>query len=262
MYACSVCVCVCEHVCVCMCVRVCWLVSVGVLVSAKQNEKSNTHQWEQPSNRQDQRLVKEVPDQAALAVIPLKQIMNFAINAVSDTLPHCPNLMKWKKISTESCHLCTERQIFSHVLNHCQVALDLQFDMILSSNIHITTVFQGYLPGSLYFIASLPDYTFTEHICLSLSSHVIAVLQYMASKSKSNLPSLEELASEAKRRKTILSNFSDTYTSIITTNLCELQSHKLNKHPDQVTWNKKKMSQQCVCVCVCVCVCLCCGCFI
>ena len=63
--------------------------------------------------------------------------------------------------------------------------------------------------------------------------HIIAVLQCMAPKSKSNLTSLEELASEAKQQKTVLSNFSDTYTSIITTNLCELQFHKLNKLPDQ-----------------------------
>ena len=32
--------------------------------------------------------------------------------------------------------------------------------------------------------------------------------------------------------KTVLSNFNDMYTSIITTNLCELQSRKLNKLPE------------------------------
>ena len=57
----------------------------------------------------------------------------------------------------------------------------------------------------------------------------ISTCSSMASKSKSNLTSLQELAGEAKRRKTVLSNFSDMYTSIITTNLCELQSRKLNK---------------------------------
>ena len=49
----------------------------------------------------------------------------------------------------------------------------------------------------------------------------------MASRGK--LPSLEELACEAKRRKTVLSNFSDAYTLITTTNLCELLSRKLDK---------------------------------
>ena len=49
----------------------------------------------------------------------------------------------------------------------------------------------------------------------------------MASKGK--LPSLEGLACEAKWRKTVLSNFSDAYTLITTTNLCELQSRKLDK---------------------------------
>ena len=46
---------------------------------------------------------------------------------------------------------------------------------------------------------------------------------------KGKLPSLEELAGEAKTRKTVLSNFSDAYTLITTNTLCELQSHKLNK---------------------------------
>lgn len=66
----------------------------------------------------------------------------------------------------------------------------------------------------------------------------ISTCSSMASKSKSNLPSLQELASEAKRRKTVLSNFSDMYTSIITTNLCELQSRKLNKLPEnaKICW--------------------------
>ena len=81
--------------------------------------------------------------------------------------------------------------------------------------------------------------------------HIIAVLQYIAPKSKSNLTSLEELASEAKQRKTVLSSFSDTYTSIITTNLCELQFHKLNKLPDQTLSHGTNNSA-----------CLCCGCFI
>ena len=57
----------------------------------------------------------------------------------------------------------------------------------------------------------------------------------MASKCKSNLPSLEELV---KRQKTVLSNFSDTYTSITTANLCKLQSRKLNKLPEnaKICW--------------------------
>ena len=38
-----------------------------------------------------------------------------------------------------------------------------------------------------------------------------------------------ELAGEAKTRKIVLSNFSDAYTLITTTTLCELQSHKLDK---------------------------------
>ena len=60
---------------------------------------------------------------AAVLSLPPEQ-MKFALNASQDTLPHNSNLARWKNLSA-ACKLCGQRQTLQHVLNHCQVALDL-----------------------------------------------------------------------------------------------------------------------------------------
>ena len=51
-------------------------------------------------------------------------IMRFAMNSVTDTLPHNANLHLWGKRPSAICQLCTERQTLHHVLNHCSTALE------------------------------------------------------------------------------------------------------------------------------------------
>ena len=46
-----------------------------------------------------------------------EQLFKFALNAVTDTLPHNANLYKWKKLSAPKCQLCGEYQSLAHILN-------------------------------------------------------------------------------------------------------------------------------------------------
>ena len=50
----------------------------------------------------------------------------FALNAVTDSLPHNANLYKWKKLSSPMRQLCGEYQSLAHILNSCQKALELR----------------------------------------------------------------------------------------------------------------------------------------
>ena len=50
--------------------------------------------------------------------------MRFALNSVTDTLPHNANLYLWGKQPSPVCRLCPERQTLQHVLNHCSTALE------------------------------------------------------------------------------------------------------------------------------------------
>ena len=59
--------------------------------------------------------------------LPFAQ-MKFALNASSDTLPHNANLALWRKNEhlSAACKLCGERQTLCHILNNCEVALELR----------------------------------------------------------------------------------------------------------------------------------------
>ncbi len=51
----------------------------------------------------------------------------FVLNAAHDTLPHNANLHLWGKKETPICPLCKkEKQTLLHVLNNCEVALNLR----------------------------------------------------------------------------------------------------------------------------------------
>ena len=99
------------------------------------------------------------------------RVMKFALNAVSDTLPHRANLKKWKKIPSDSCPLCNERQTLCHVLNNCQKALELRrytvrHDAVLRL---IFNSIQNNLPETFKVTADLSEenYRFPEYICSS-----------------------------------------------------------------------------------------------
>ena len=64
----------------------------------------------------------------AVAVSKLgSEAMKFALNAASDTLPHNSNLARWYRGScTDQCKLCGKKQTLLHVLNNCEVALNLR----------------------------------------------------------------------------------------------------------------------------------------
>ena len=51
-------------------------------------------------------------------------LMRFAMNSVTDTLPHNANLHLWGKKPSPACQLCPEKQTLHHVLNHCSTALE------------------------------------------------------------------------------------------------------------------------------------------
>ena len=65
-------------------------------------------------------------------------MLRFALNSVTNTLPHNANLHLWGKKPSAICQLCPERQTLQHVLNHCTTALEKRrynkrHDDILSS---------------------------------------------------------------------------------------------------------------------------------
>ena len=95
-------------------------------------------------------------------------VFKFALNAVTDTLPHNVNLSKWKKLSSPQCQLCGEAQSLAHVLNSCQKALALgrystRYDDVLKV---IFDFLQRHMTAEFQITADLPgqQYTFPQDI--------------------------------------------------------------------------------------------------
>ena len=95
----------------------------------------------------------------------------FALNAVTDTLPHNANLVKWKKLSSSKCQLCGEHQSLAHVLNSCQKALNLgryttRHDEVLKI---IHDFIGNHLPSGFQMTVDLPGhvYSFPQTIALT-----------------------------------------------------------------------------------------------
>ena len=106
----------------------------------------------------------------AVAVSKLgSEAMKFALNAASETLPHNNHLARWYRgCCTDQCKLCGKKQTLLHVLNNCEVALNLRryntrHDRILQL---IVTAAQAYSPASYQLVADLPEdqYHFPSHI--------------------------------------------------------------------------------------------------
>ena len=108
-------------------------------------------------------LVEE--DAAALWSETVQQLppdcLKFALNATQDTLPHNANLSVWRRKEGLSsvCKLCGDRQTLSHVLNHCEIALELRrYNTRHDSVLEVIVDFvRDHLPESFDFIADLPD---------------------------------------------------------------------------------------------------------
>ena len=108
-----------------------------------------------------------------------ERVLKFALNSLTDTLPHNANLNMWKKNPTSSCTLCGERQTLLHVLNACPYALEKRrfndrHDSILEC-IHTFLVSQ--LPPSLSITVDLPDkpYSFPQQIACTNSRPDIVI---------------------------------------------------------------------------------------
>ena len=108
-----------------------------------------------------------------------ERVFKFALNSLTDTLPHNANLHLWKKLPSPSCNLCGQRQTLLHVLNACPSALEkrrynARHDAILLC-IHAFLV--KYLPPSKHVTADLPDqpYHFPQQITITDSRPDIVV---------------------------------------------------------------------------------------
>ena len=102
----------------------------------------------------------------AISALP-EWCFKFALNAVTDTLPHNANLYKWKKLSSPRCQLCGEHQFLAHVLNSCQKAIDLRCYTIRHDDV-LAVIFdfcKRHLPLGLQITADLPgQYNFPQDI--------------------------------------------------------------------------------------------------
>ena len=92
-------------------------------------------------------------------------VFKFAVNALTDTLPHNCNLHLCKKLPSASCNLCGQQQSLLHVLNACPYALEKRryndrYDGILES---IYIFLKKLLPPSQNVTADLPSLQYSPH---------------------------------------------------------------------------------------------------
>ena len=95
--------------------------------------------------------------------------LKFALNATLNTLPTNANLHTWGKKTKDTCYLCKEhRQTLAHVLNNCQVAMELR--RYSERHDSVLEVFQSfikqYLPDHFSMTSDMPSttYSFPHHI--------------------------------------------------------------------------------------------------
>ena len=100
-----------------------------------------------------------------------QHIFKFALNSITNTLPHNANLHMWKKTPSPKCKLCSERQTLAHVLNSCEVALknrryNSRHDAILQC---IFLFVKKHLQPNSNITVDLPahNYQFPQHVALT-----------------------------------------------------------------------------------------------
>ena len=115
---------------------------------------------------------------STIATLP-ERVFKFALNSLTDTLPHNANLHLWKKLPSPSCNLCGQRQTLLHILNACPHALEkrrynARHDAILRS---IYTFLVKHLPPTASITVDLCDqqYAFPQHIATTDSRPDITV---------------------------------------------------------------------------------------
>ena len=100
-------------------------------------------------------------DNWATVVLSLgSEALKFALNAATDTLPHNSNLAKWRRgVVSEQRKLCGRKQTLLHVLNNCQVALQLRHYNKRHAKILaiISELAQSYLPDDHHLTADLRE---------------------------------------------------------------------------------------------------------
>ncbi|CAI8036211.1 hypothetical protein GBAR_LOCUS20310 [Geodia barretti] len=103
--------------------------AVKTLLAEEEADQNHLHLCQLSSQREMARVWGEYSPQLwvkAVQSLP-PEVMKFAINASSNTLPTNANLHLWGKKNSDVCRLCQEaRQSLSHVLNNCQVAMELR----------------------------------------------------------------------------------------------------------------------------------------
>ena len=112
-----------------------------------------------------------------------ESVLSFALNALTDTLPHNSNLYLWKKIPSPLCNLYGQQQTLLHILNACPYALNLRryndrHDRILES---IYMFLKKVLPPSKNITADLPNlkYSFPQEIaCTNSRPDLVVWNQY------------------------------------------------------------------------------------
>ena len=97
-----------------------------------------------------------------------EHVFKFALNAVTNTLPHNKNLFLWKKLTSPKCQLCSEEQTLQHVLNNCTAALEMRrynerHDSVLAC---IHSFLSSHMPQGSCITVDLPNssYTFPQNI--------------------------------------------------------------------------------------------------
>ena len=99
------------------------------------------------------------------------EALKFALNAAQDTLPHNANLAIWRRSEglSSHCKLCGERQTLAHILNHCQVALDLRrYNVRHDAVLEVIDQFvRENCPPDVEAITDLPAYDYTFPTCIT-----------------------------------------------------------------------------------------------
>ena len=97
-----------------------------------------------------------------------EHLLKFAMNAVTDTLPHNANLHMWAKIPSATCKICPGKQTLVHVLNCCSTALknrrfNLRHDDILRA---LSAFASNHLPDGYQITSDLPEeqYSFPQQV--------------------------------------------------------------------------------------------------
>ena len=85
-----------------------------------------------------------------------ERVLSFALNSLTDTLPHNSNLHLWKKIPSTSCNLCGQQQTLIHVLNACPYALEKR-----RYNDRHNAILVDLIPASQHITADLPSHSHT-----------------------------------------------------------------------------------------------------